>query len=287
MARNSETGNKEFKKGLYLVATPLGNLEDITYRAIDILKKSDYILCEDTRNSKILLKKYDIKSKLISNHKFNEKKNLSQIIELLNNRSIISLISDAGTPGISDPGAVLVNECIKHNINIIPIPGPSSVTMAVAMSGFSDKFFFYGFFPEKKKLLINDLENLSKLNSSLVFFVSPKKFNRMIPYLKKNFSGRKILVCREMTKYYEEFLRTSIDDLNALEFKFKGEITLVISENLSDKKFSPNLDESDKRLIKEMINKLSIKEITNLINQGKKVSKKEIYNYCIQIKDEK
>ena len=216
-----------------------------------------------------------------------KKKNLSRIIELLNNRSIISLISDAGTPSISDPGAVLVNECIKHNINIIPIPGPSSVTMAVTMSGFSDKFFFYGFFPEKKKLLINDLENLSKLNSSIVFFVSPKKFSKIIPYLKKNFSGRKILVCREMTKYYEEFLRSSIDDLDSLELKFKGEITLVISENTTNKKFSPNLDESDKRLISEMINKLSIKEITNLINQGKKVSKKEIYNYCIEIKDEK
>ena len=287
MVRNLETGNKELKKGLYLVSTPIGNLEDITYRAVDILRKSDYILCEDTRNSKILLKKYDIKCKLISNHKFNEKKNLSRIIELLNNRSIISLISDAGTPSISDPGAVLVNECIKHNINIIPIPGPSSVTMAVTMSGFSDKFFFYGFFPEKKKLLINDLENLSKLNSSIVFFVSPKKFSKIIPYLKKNFSGRKILVCREMTKYYEEFLRSSIDDLDSLELKFKGEITLVISENTTNKKFSPNLDESDKRLISEMINKLSIKEITNLINQGKKVSKKEIYNYCIEIKDEK
>ena len=287
MVRNLETGNKELKKGLYLVSTPIGNLEDITYRAVDILRKSDYILCEDTRNSKILLKKYDIKCKLISNHKFNEKKNLSRIIELLNNRSIISLISDAGTPSISDPGAVLVNECIKHNINIIPIPGPSSVTMAVTMSGFSNKFFFYGFFPEKKKLLINDLENLSKLNSSIVFFVSPKKFSKIIPYLKKNFSGRKILVCREMTKYYEEFLRSSIDDLDSLELKFKGEITLVISENTTNKKISPNLDESDKRLISEMINKLSIKEITNLINQGKKVSKKEIYNYCIEIKDEK
>ena len=287
MVRNLETGNKELKKGLYLVSTPIGNLEDITYRAVDILRKSDYILCEDTRNSKILLKKYDIKCKLISNHKFNEKKNLSRIIELLNNRSIISLISDAGTPSISDPGAVLVNECIKHNINIIPIPGPSSVTMAVTMSGFSDKFFFYGFFPEKKKLLINDLENLSKLNSSIVFFVSPKKFSKIIPYLKKNFSGRKILVCIEMTKYYEEFLRSSVDDLDSLELKFKGEITLVISENTTNKKISPNLDESDKRLISEMINKLSIKEITNLINQGKKVSKKEIYNYCIEIKDEK
>ena len=150
MVRNSKAYNKEFKKGLYLVSTPLGNLEDITYRAVDTLKKSNFILCEDTRNSKILLKRYEVKSKLISYHKFNEKKNLSRIIELLKAGSVISIISDAGTPSISDPGVILINECVKHDINIIPIPGPSSVTSAVSVSGFSDKFFFYGFFPEKK-----------------------------------------------------------------------------------------------------------------------------------------
>tara|TARA_Y200000002_G_C22637711_1_gene645487 strand:- start:280 stop:1143 length:864 start_codon:yes stop_codon:yes gene_type:complete len=287
MFRNSETPNKELKKGLYLVSTPIGNLEDITFRAIDTLKKSDYILCEDTRNSKILLKKYNIKSKLISNHKFNEKKNLSKIIELLNKGLIMSLISDAGTPSISDPGGILVNECVKNDINVIPLPGPSSVTSAVSVSGFSEKFFFYGFFPEKKKLLMDDLKVLSRLNSSIVFFISAKKFDRIIPYLKKNFSGRKILVCREMTKYFEEFLRTDVDIMDSLNFQSKGELTIVISENISKKKTSPNLDESDKRLISEMINKLSIKEIVKLINQGKKVSKKEIYNYCIKLKNEK
>ena len=287
MVRNSKAYNKEFKKGLYLVSTPLGNLEDITYRAVDTLKKSNFILCEDTRNSKILLKRYEVKSKLISYHKFNEKKNLSRIIELLKAGSVISIISDAGTPSISDPGVILINECVKHDINIIPIPGPSSVTSAVSVSGFSDKFFFYGFFPEKKKLLINDLENLSKLNSSIVFFVSSKKFTRIIPYLKKNFSGRKILICREMTKYFEEYLRTNVEDLDTLKFEFKGEITIVISEKTLTKKLSQNLDESDKKLIDKMINKLSVKEITNLLNQRKKISKREIYNYCIKVKNEK
>ena len=287
MDRNPKSPNKEIKKGPYLVSTPIGNLDDITYRAVKVLKNSDFILCEDTRNSKILLKKYDVKSKLISNHKFNEKKNLSRVIQFLKDGLIISLISDAGSPSISDPGVILVNECINNNINITPIPGPTSVTSAVSISGFSDKFFFYGFLPEKKKFLIDDLESLSKLNSSIVFFVSPKKFSRAIPHLKKNFSGRKILVCREMTKYYEEFLRTYVDDLDTLDFELKGEITIVISENLSQKKNSLNLDESDKKLISEMINKLSIKEITKLINQSKKVSKKEIYNYCIKLKNEK
>ena len=150
MFRNSKNSNKEIKKGLYLVSTPIGNLEDITLRAINILNKSDYILCEDTRTSKILLQKYDIKSKVVSNHKFNEKKNLPKVLDLLKKGSIISLISDAGTPGVSDPGSILVNECIKHKIDIFPLPGPSSVTSAISISGFSEKFFFYGFFPEKK-----------------------------------------------------------------------------------------------------------------------------------------
>jgi len=286
MVRNSISRNKEIKKGLYLVSTPIGNLDDITLRAIDILKKSQYILCEDTRTSKILLKKYQIKSKLISNHKFNEKKNLTKILDLFKKGAIISLISDAGTPSISDPGKILVNECIENEINVIPLPGPSSVTSAVSISGFSEKFFFYGFFPEKQKLLIDDLKNLSKLNSSIVFFISPKKINRIIPLLKKNFTGRKILICREMTKYYEEFLRTEIDTLELFDHGLRGELTIVISENQFYKKDSQNLDESDKRLINQMIKKLSVKEIIGLVNQRKKISKKEIYDYCIKLKNE-
>ena len=286
MVRNLLIQKKEIKNGLYIISTPIGNLEDITLRAINILKKSDYVLCEDTRVSKVLLKKYEINTKLISNHKFNEKKNLSKIINLLKSGSIISLISDAGTPIIADPGAILVQECISNDINIIPIPGPSSVVSAISVSGFSEKFIFYGFFPEKKKLLENDLENLSKLNTSIVFFISNKKFNKTVPYLKKNFSGRKFMICREMTKYFEEFIRGEIDKLDLLNFELKGELTLVISERKILDNNSQKLSESDKRLIRQMIKKLSIKEIINLIKQTKKIQKKEIYNYCIKIKNE-
>ena len=286
MIRNSNIVNNEIKKGLYLVSTPIGNLQDITLRALDTLRQSDFILCEDTRVSKILLEKYEIKSKLISNHKFNEKKNLFKVLDLLKKGSIISLISDAGTPSISDPGTILVQECIKNNLEIIPIPGPSSVSSAVSISGFSEKFLFYGFFPEKNKILNEDLEYLSNLRCSIVFFVSPKKINRIIPLLKKNFSGRKILICREMTKYYEEFIRTKVDMLGQYDFKFKGELTLVISEKEIDKKNSHILNESDKKIIKMIINKLSIKEIVSLIAQNNKVSKKDIYNYCVKLKNE-
>ena len=287
MVRNSDSHNKEIKKGLYLVSTPIGNLGDITLRAVDTLKRSDYILCEDTRVSKILLEKYAIKSKLISNHKFNEKKNIAKILELLKDGFIVSIISDAGTPAISDPGSVLVNECIKHNIQIIPLPGPSAVLSAVSVSGFSEKFFFYGFFPEKKKILENDLKNLSYIDSSIVFFISSKKISRIIPYLKKNFTGRKILICREMTKYYEEFIRGDIDEIEKFNFELKGELTIVISEKKIDKKTSQVLSESDKRIIDKMINKLTIKEIISLISQKNKIPKKVIYNYCVKLKNEK
>ena len=287
MIENLKSANRVFKKSLYLVSTPIGNLNDISLRAIETLKNSDYILCEDTRVSKNLLEKYQIKSNLIANHKFNEKRNVVKIIKLINQGSLISLISDAGTPGISDPGSILVNECIKNNINIIPIPGASAVISAVSISGFSEKFFFYGFFPEKDKILKEDLENLSKLNSSIVFFISPKKINKNIPLIKKNFIGRKILICREMTKFYEEYKRSKVEDLEPLKSNLKGELTIVISEKIYDKKASQTLDESDKRLIRVMINKLSIKEITDLIIRKNNISKKIIYDYCLKIKNEK
>ena len=277
--------SKEYENGLYLVSTPLGNLKDITLRAIEVLEKSDYILCEDTRVSKNLLNKYQIKSKLISNHKFNEKKNLSKIIDILKKGSVVSMISDAGTPNISDPGSLLVKECVKNEIEIIPLPGPSAVTTALSASGFSDKFFFYGFFPEKNNEILKTLETTKKIDCSIIFFISAKKINKIIPFIKKEFSGRKILICREMSKLYEEFIRLEIDKLKLFEKNLKGELTIVISEKLN-KKNSLELSESDKSTIKKMINKLSIKEITNLIHQNNPVSKKIIYKYCVDIKNE-
>jgi 16S rRNA (cytidine1402-2'-O)-methyltransferase len=277
---------KDYQSGLYLVSTPLGNLDDITLRAIETLKKSDFILCEDTRVSKILMNKYEIKSDLISNHKFNEKKNISKIINFLKSGKIISIISDAGTPSISDPGEILINSCIDENIAIFPIPGPSAVSTAISISGFSDKFLFYGFFPEKKNELSNELKRLSGFNHSLVFFVSFKKINKIIPELKKYFSGRKIIFCREMTKLYEEFIRDNVDDLKPFEKEPKGECTVVISEKKDGKINSHKLSESDKVIINKMINKFSIREITQIISSNKNVPKKVIYDYCLKLKNE-
>ncbi len=278
---------KEYENGLYLVSTPLGNLKDITLRSIEVLARSDYILCEDTRVSKNLLNKYQIKSKLISNHKFNEKKNLIKIIQYLQSGKIISLISDAGTPSISDPGSLLVNECIKNQIKIFPIPGPSAVISAVSISGFSDKFLFCGFFSDKKQNLLNEFKKISEFENSLVFFISPKKINKIIPEIKKYFNGRKIVFCREISKIYEEFIRKNVDELELFEKEPKGELTVVISEKKINKKVSQKLTESDINIIKKMINKLSTKEIIGILSQSTNVPKKEIYNYCLKLKNEK
>ena len=277
---------KDNENSLYIVSTPIGNLKDITIRALEILKQSEFILCEDTRISKNLLNKYEIKSKLISNHKFNEKNNILKIIKHLRSGKIISLISDAGTPTISDPGSVLVNECVENNINIIPIPGPSAVATAISISGFSDQFYFNGFLPEKKKQVTNELKRLSEFGSSLVIFVSPKKINKIIPEIKKYFSQRKIVICREITKVFEEFLRVNVDELEVFEKEPKGEITVVISEKKKDINSSKILSESDMNIIKKMIHKLTTKEITDLISQNSKVSKKDIYSYCLKLKNE-
>ena len=276
----------KLKPGLYCVATPIGNLGDITFRALETIKNSDLILCEDTRVSKKLLDKFRIKKRLISNHKFNEKKNLKMILGLLENKKIISLISDAGTPAISDPGRILVNECKKKNIDIYPIPGPSAVNAAVSISGFSDKYFFCGFLPEKKIELKKLFNSISNINCSIAFFVSPKKISKIINNLKDYFIDREILICREITKYHEEYLRTSVKNLSEINISTKGEITVVISENNKLDIRLKELEESDKKKIKILIKKMTIKDIIKKINNEKKIPKKLIYNYCINLKND-
>ena len=274
------------KNGLYVVSTPIGNLKDITIRALEILKESEFILCEDTRVSKNLLNKYEIKSKLLPYHKFNEKKNTEKVIEFLKSGKIISLICDAGTPTISDPGSVLINECIKQNFKIIPIPGPSAVLASLSISGFSDQFFFCGFLPDKKQQIINKFKRFSGFNTTLVFFVSSKKINKVIPEIKKYFSRRKILICREITKLYEEFLRIKVDELKEFTIEPKGELTIVISEKKTQENNSKDLSESDINIINKMIDKFPIKEITDIIYENSKVPKKLVYNYCLKLKNE-
>ncbi len=272
-------------KGLYIVSTPIGNLEDITLRAIKVLKLSHVILCEDTRRTSKLLQNLKINKPLISYHKFNEKKNIPRIIRYLNEGKILSLVSDAGTPLLSDPGKLLVKECILNNIDIIPIPGPSSITAAMSISSFEDKFIFYGFLPKKEKELEITLKKLSKVDFSLVFFVPSIRINFYIKFFKKYFEEREILIAREITKMHETFYRSPVRDLKLFTTNLKGELTVVLSKKII-KKESNTKEEINlmKNLAKKYLKIYTLKDTVNLISLSSDISKKTIYNYCLKLK---
>ncbi len=272
-----------FEKGLYIVSTPIGNLDDITLRAIEILKKSDFILCEDTRHSLKLLNNFNIKNRLISYHKFNEKRSVYKIIQYLNEGKILSLISDAGTPVLSDPGNIIINECIKNNLKIFTIPGPSAVSAAVSLSGFGDKFLFYGFLPKTENELNASLKKLNFEGFSLVFFIPAIKINFYIKHFKKYFFGRKIFIAREMTKKHETYYRQNINDLSLFKTQLKGELTIVISQKIKKKLLITDYVKIEKQVIK-YLKSYTVKDIVDLISKKEQVPKKVIYNLCIKNK---
>ena len=269
---------------LYIVSTPIGNLDDITLRAVEILKKSDIILCEDTRRSLKLLNHLNIKKKLEPYHKFNERKKLTLIIKYIKEGKILSLISDAGTPLLSDPGRLLINECIKEEIKVSPIPGASSITAAMSVSGFDDKFLFYGFLPKKDRELEGVLKNLSYYKFSQVFFIPALKISFYIKKIQKYFHDRKLIIAKEITKVHENFYRGEVKNFKTAKIPKKGEITLLISEKLSmSQKF-------DKSIIvnkaKKYLKKYSLRDTVELIMETESVNKKEIYQLCLDIKND-
>ena len=273
-----------FLPGLYIVSTPIGNLQDITLRAINVLKNSDKILCEDTRRSLKLLNYYNIKKKLVAYHKFNEKKLTPSIVEFIQNGEKISLISDAGTPIMSDPGLVLLRECIKKKIKIFPIPGASAISTAMSISNFDEKYLFYGFLPKKQKELERIFKNLNNIEHSLVFFISAQKINFYIDQFKKYFLDRKILIAREMTKIHEEFIRSNVKLIKKLPENIKGELTIVLSEKIKEKKNKEEISESVKIEIKKMIKKYSHKDVVEFVSKKENLKKKLIYEYCLKLK---
>ena len=272
-----------FAKGLYIVSTPIGNLEDVTFRAVETLKKSDLILCEDTRHSLKLLNNLNIKNNLMSYHKFNEKKSLKKIIEYLNEGKILSLISDAGTPVLSDPGNIIINECIKNGHNVFTVPGPSSVTAAVSLSGFGDKFLFYGFLPKTENELNTLLKKLKIEIFSLVFFVPAIKINFYIKAFKKFFSKRSIFIAREMTKKHETYYRESIENIKLFKNILKGELTIVISPKTNNELPTIDLDKIEKQVLK-YLKSYTVKDVVELMSKKEKISKKTIYNIFLKLK---
>ncbi len=275
----------DFLPGLYIVSTPIGNLEDITLRALNVLKNSDRILCEDTRRSLKLLNHYGIKNKLISNHKFNEKKVLNSTIELIKKKNIVSLISDAGTPVLSDPGLVLVKECIKKKIRIFPIPGTSAITTAMSVSGFDDKYLFYGFLPKKEKEVEKIIGGLQNINFSIIFFIPAVKINFYIKYFKKFFKRRKIFIAREMTKIHETFYRDNLESFDSFKSNPKGELTVILSKknNKDFENIAKNYDHLKVEIAK-YLKRYSLKDVVKLVSEKNNLSKKKVYDLCLSIK---
>ena len=270
--------------GLYLISTPIGNMEDITFRALNVLKKSNIILCEDTRRSGKLLSYFQIKNELLPYHKFNEKKISNKAIDCIKKNKIVSLISDAGTPAISDPGSILVNKCIDENLDVYPIPGSSAVSAAVSVCGFSDKYLFYGFLTKKKNDLNKVLKNLSNLDFSIVFFIPGSKINYYILKFKDYFIDRKILIAKEMTKIHETFIRGKVSSIGVLSENIKGEFTVVLSEKIKGKNFKKEINESARIEIKKMLKKYSHKDVVEFISKKENLPKKLIYNFCLKLK---
>ena len=274
-----------FNSGLYIVSTTIGNLDDITLRSLEVLKKSDIILCEDTRRSLKLLNHYKIKKKLVSYHKFNERKELQKVIEYLNEGKILSLISDAGTPTLSDPGLLLVKACIEKKIKIYPLPGPSAITAAVSASGFEDKFIFYGFLPKTENELIKIINKLKDINFSLVFFIPGIKINFYLKFFKEYFFGRDILIAREISKLHETFYRDKISTIKPFKTSLKGELTVIISKIYTKDKLVA--DDEIINQAKQFLNKYSLKDVVELISKKEKISKKKVYGICLKIKNDK
>jgi 16S rRNA (cytidine1402-2'-O)-methyltransferase len=270
--------------GLYLVSTPIGNMEDITLRALNILKKSDIILCEDTRRSGKLTSYFQIKSKLLPYHKFNEKKVSNKVIDSIKKDKIVSLISDAGTPTVSDPGMILVNKCIDENLDVHPIPGSSAVTSAFSVSGFRDQYLFYGFLTKEEKKLEITLNKLSNLDYSIVFFIPASKINFYISKFKKYFLGRKIVIAKEMTKIHEEFIRGNVESIKNLAEPLKGELTVILSDIIKKNNIKKEIHESVKMEIEKMLKKYTHKDVVEFVSKKENLPKKMIYNYCLKLK---
>lgn len=268
---------KNKRPSLFLVATPIGNLDEFTFRAVEILKEVDIIACEDTRTSLVLLKKYNIETKLISYHNFNEKESSLGIINLLKKGLNIALISDAGYPLISDPGYELVNQCVLNDFNVVPISGASaSLNALVASCLNTNHFYFYGFLNHNKNEAFKELNSLKYFVDTMIFYESPHRISRTLSLLYEVFGNRKICIAKEISKQYEEFIRGELKDFQKIE-NLKGELVIVCE---GYKKEEVIIDYNDMlKEVEDFINSgLSAKDAIAEVARKYQVSKKEIYN---------
>lgn len=270
---------------LYLVATPIGNLADITFRAIEILKQCDYLLCEDTRHTKLLLSHYSIDKPLKSFHKFNEKLKENQIIHDLKTGLSVALVSDAGTPGISDPGEKLVQRCVEEDISVTAIPGPCAAIIGLVCSGFdTNRFQFYGFLPKKTGELRHQLQEILTYPATTICYESPHRLLDVLKCLAELSPERKIVVARELTKKFEEIKRGTAEELLSYwqEKTVKGEIVLIISGEEKKQNLEwENLSAEEHVAYLEKTYKLSHREAIKMAAEIRGVPKRDIYNKLI------
>ena len=271
----------KIEPALYVISTPIGNMQDISNRSLKMLSLSDYILCEDTRITSKLLNFYNIKKKLISFNVVNEKQKIHKILEDLKNQKVISLVSDAGTPAISDPGSNLISKCYEIGVQVRPIPGASSILSAVSVSGFSDNFYFCGFLPKKQTELEKFLAKIKLVKASLVFFMPARDLGKNSKFLIKYFPSSNFFIAREMTKVHETYIRDTIANMNKyVQDNDKGEMTLVI-DNLVEEKNNINIDKE----IKLLIGKMTSKNIAQYLSKKLEISKKIIYQKVIDLNE--
>ncbi len=262
---------------LYIVPTPIGNMEDITYRALNILKEVDVVFAEDTRVTNQLLNYFNIKKPLISSHLYNENSNCNREIEYLKEGKNVAVVSDRGTPVISDPGYILVKEAIKNGYNVVCLPGATAVIPAVVMSGVGEgPFTFYGFLNSKETKRKKELEELKESPFTIVFYEAPHRITKTLNNIKSIFGNRKGAIAREISKRYEEVIRGTIDELIKSADNLKGEIVLVIEGNKEEKDFS-NLSIIDHINIYLKEGKDS-KEAIKLVAKDRNIPKSEVYN---------
>lgn len=271
---------------LYVVATPIGNLEDISLRALRVLKEVDLIAAEDTRHTRILLDHYDIGTLLVSYHQHNEKAQAPRLVERLEHGENMALVSDAGTPAISDPGYRLVVEALRAGIRVTPIPGASALASALSAGGLpSDRFVFEGFLPSKKGERESRLEALRGENRTVVFYEAPHRLKDSLAALRRFLGNRDIVIGRELSKFHEEFLRGTIDEILAglAERELKGELTIVVRGAQDREQISQDeLAAEIRRLIGAGV---GVKQISESLGERYRLAKRDVYRLALRLKD--
>ena len=276
---------------LYLVPTPIGNLKDITLRALETLKEADIIAAEDTRQTLKLLNHFEIKKSLISYHKFNEQNKSDKIIDLLMEGKNVALVSDAGTPGISDPGSVIVQRCIERKIDFEVLPGATAITTALVYSGLdTTKFLFRGFLPRENKERKIITDELLQSQETLIFYESPHRLIDALTFLLDTFGDRKIAVCRELTKIYEEIYRDTLKQalLYFTQNRPRGEFVLVLEgkklEDIKEEKKEAWINLSiEEHIIKYINDGINKKEAIKLVAKERELPKSEVYKFSTNI----